>query len=206
MAGLHNSGGSKTQNRTVGLGREFHANLLFWKWAIDHELLHEGEARSAPCYTAIKRPENRHYLSDASFEAVGGFCAKRKVVLRYDLPKELMAELKGKADRRETCTITINLLEALGMVMIAWVMLELVGHRVDAKKDPILMRGDNTAALSWIARCGEARDKRVCMLTHESVRGSRNQGGLEPYCKTHSRRTKCSSWWYVTLDSCDPGG
>ena len=55
---LHNSGGSKIQNHTVGLGTEFHADLLFWKWAIDHELLHEGEAPSAPCYTAIQRPAN----------------------------------------------------------------------------------------------------------------------------------------------------
>ena len=164
LTGLHDSGGSKNQNRKVDLGREFHADLLFWKWAIDHELLQEGEALSAPCYTAIKRPAKRHYLSDASFEAVGGFCVERMVFWRYDLPKELTAELKRKAARRETCTITINLLELLGMVVTAWVMLELVGDRADAKGDPILMRGDNRAAVSWISRCGGARDKRACLL------------------------------------------
>ena len=30
-------------------------------------------------------------------------------------------------------------------------MLERIGDRADAKRDPILMRGDNTAAVSWIA-------------------------------------------------------
>ena len=38
----------------IELGREFHADFLFWMWAIDHELLPEGEALSVPCYTAIK--------------------------------------------------------------------------------------------------------------------------------------------------------
>ena len=94
LTGLHDSRGSKNQNHTVELGREFHADLLFWKWAIDHELLLEGEALSVPCYTAIKRPPKRQYLSDASFEAVGGFCVERGVFWRYDLPKELTAELK----------------------------------------------------------------------------------------------------------------
>ena len=52
----------------------------------------------------------------------------------------------------------------LGMVVTPWVMLELVGDRADAKADPILMRGDNTVAVSWISRCGGARDKRACLL------------------------------------------
>ena len=114
LTGLHDSRGSKNQNHTVELGREFHADLPFWKWAIDHELLLEGEALRAPCYTVIKRPAKRHYLSGASFDAVGGFCVEKKVFWRYDLPKELTAELKRKADCRETCTITINLLRRVG--------------------------------------------------------------------------------------------
>ena len=56
LTGLHDSPGSKNQNRALELGREFHTDLLFWEWAVDHELLLEGEALSAPCYTAIKRP------------------------------------------------------------------------------------------------------------------------------------------------------
>ena len=96
----------------VELGREFHANLLFWKWAIDHELLLEGEALSAPCYTAIKRPAKKHYLSDAIVDAVGGFCVERKLFWKYDLPKERTAELKRNAHCQQTCTITTNLLRA----------------------------------------------------------------------------------------------
>ena len=75
------------------------------------------------------------------------------------MPKEMTADLKGKADRRETCsTITINPLELLGMVVTTWVMLELVGDKADAKGNPILFRGDNMAAVPCISRCGRARD------------------------------------------------
>ena len=99
---------------------QFHANLLFWKCAIDNELLLEGEAHSAPCQTAKKRPAKRHYLSDASFEAVGGFCFDQEVFWRYDLPRELTTELK-KIRRHwgDMFTVTINLLELLGMVVTA---------------------------------------------------------------------------------------
>ena len=50
------------------------------------------------------------------------------------------------------------------MVVTAWFMLELVGDRVNAKSDLTMMRSDNTAAVSWISRCGGARDKRACLL------------------------------------------
>ena len=85
----------------MSLGREFPADFLFWEWAIDHELLQVGETLNA------------------SFEAVGGYCVERRVYWRYDVPEELTAELKPKAELRETCTVTINLLQLLGMVATA---------------------------------------------------------------------------------------
>ena len=68
------------------------------------------------------------------------------------------------AERRETCTITINLLELLGMVVTAWVMLELVGDTPTSDGDPVSMRGDNMAAVSWVNRCGGGTDKRASLL------------------------------------------
>lgn len=120
----------------MSLGAQFHADLLFCKWAINCKLLQAGEAVSAPCYTALQRPTIRHYLFDASFHAVGGYCVERKVFWRYDLPREPTTELKEKAERRETCTVTINLLELLGMVVTGWVMLELVGGSPKSVGDP----------------------------------------------------------------------
>ena len=90
--------------------------------------------------------------------------SKKKIFWRYDLPTELTAELERKADLQETCTITINLLELLGMVVTAWVKLELVGDKPDAAGGPVLMRGDNIAAVSRVSRDGGATDKRACQL------------------------------------------
>ena len=149
LTGLHDERDARNQN-VVRLGSEFHADLLFWKWAIKHKLLQAGEVVSARCYPALKRPAKRHYLSDASFEAVGGYCFEKKVYWRYGLPPELTSELKRKADRRETCTITINLLVLLGMVVTAWVMLELAGDRPASVGDPSAMRGDTVAAVTWV--------------------------------------------------------
>ena len=78
---------------------------------------------------------------------------------------ELTAELKRKAGLQEIYTITINLLELLGMVVTSWVMLELVGDGPGAADDSFLMRGDNMAAVSWVSRSGGATDKRTCLLT-----------------------------------------
>ena len=117
-----------------------------------------------PCYSALKRPAKRHYLSDVKFEAVGEYSVLRRVYWRYDLPEGLTAELKRKAERRDTCTVTINLIELPGMVVTAWVMLELVGNRPASEGDPALMRGDNVAAVSWVSQCGGAMDKRAGLL------------------------------------------
>ena len=117
LTGLHNERHPRNQN-VVPLGSEFYADLSFWKWAISQKLLQSGGAGFAPCYTAV-RPPARHYLSDASFEAMGGYCIEHRLYWRYDLPPELTQELTEKVERRETCTITINLLELLGIVVTA---------------------------------------------------------------------------------------
>ena len=39
LTDLHTRTGKNRQSRSVELGREFHDDLNFWRWAIDHELL-----------------------------------------------------------------------------------------------------------------------------------------------------------------------
>lgn len=163
LAGLHDPH-SKNKSHLVILGREFHDDLEFWRWAIEQGLLTAGESLSAPCFADVRREAKRVYLSDASFDAIGGFCEKLKVYWRYDLPLDFSAELKRKAACRETSSVTINLLELVGMVVTAWVMHDLVGDRPESKGDAILMRGDNVAAVTWSNRCGGARDKRACLM------------------------------------------
>ena len=85
LSGFHDASAKLTQTRTVEIGGEFHADLLFKMWVIDHALLLEGEALSAPCYTAIKRPAKKHSLSDARFEAAGRFCVEKENILEIRL-------------------------------------------------------------------------------------------------------------------------
>lgn len=77
---------------------------------------------------------------------------------------DLTIALKRKAELRETCTVTISLLELLGMVATAWVMLELAGDKPASEVDPVLMRGDNVAVVPWASPCGGARGKRAGLL------------------------------------------
>ena len=79
LTGLHDKRHPRNQN-VVCLGSDFHADLRFWKWAINHKQLQVGEAVSAPCCTALKCPAKRHYLSDVSFEAVGGYLVEKKTL------------------------------------------------------------------------------------------------------------------------------
>ena len=163
LTGLHRKH-TRNCSHVVELGREFHDDLDYFRGAIEHELLTAGESLNAPCYGVVKRQPKRLYLSDASFDAIGGFCPEKRVFWRYDLPLDFATELKQKAARRETCSVTINLLELVGMVMTAWVMHSLVGDRPKNNNDPVLMRGDNMAAVTWSNRCGGARDKRACLM------------------------------------------
>ena len=56
LTGLHDPQDQSRQNGIVTLGEEFHADLHFWRWAIEHGLLQVGEALNAPCYFTVKRP------------------------------------------------------------------------------------------------------------------------------------------------------
>ena len=117
----------------------------FWRWVIDHELLTAGESLSAPCFAAIKRPAIN--ILPVRYKLQRDILSKNQNLLD-GLPFALSTELKCKAARRETCSVPIDLLEQVGMVLTAWVMHELVGDRSESIGEPILMRGDNLAAVT----------------------------------------------------------
>ena len=123
-----------------------------------------GESLSAPFYAHSKRRPVRRYLSYASFSAIGGYCPALKIFWRYTLDARLTAELKRKAETKETSAITINLLELTGMFMTAWVVHIIVEDRPQTAGDAVLLRGDNVSAVSWVNECGGAKDRRAGIL------------------------------------------
>ena len=75
------------------------------------------------------------------------------------------------------------------MVMSAWVMLALVGDMTDAAGDPILMRGDDMPAVSWVSRSGGV-PRLKGLPTHDNAGAPSTSRRMEPHFKTYSRRAE----------------
>ena len=73
---------------------------------------------------------------------------------RYSLAEALTLELKKQSVRKQAGSITINLLELIGMMMSAFVMQITGNDRPEYAGDTVLLRGDNVSAVSWLNRCG----------------------------------------------------
>ena len=109
------------------------------------------------------RAPARRYYSDASFTAIWDFCPELKVYWRYSLAEALTLELKKQSVRKQAGSITIHLLELIGMMMSAFVMQIAENDRPEYAGDTVLLRGDNVSAVSLLNRCGGARDKRAAL-------------------------------------------
>ena len=164
MTDLHKIAKSKKRTRRlVKLGWEFHNDIAFWKWAIDQKLVSAGESLGAPFYAHVEQTPSRRYYSNASFTPVGGFCPELQVYWRYELNPHLTELLRNQIVTKGVDAITINLLELCGMVMTACVTQVILQDRPKTPGDPVLLRGDNVAAVSWINRCGGSRNRRAAL-------------------------------------------
>ena len=50
------------------------------------------------------------------------------------------------------------------MMMSAFVVQMIENDRPEYARDTALLRGDNVSAVSWLNRCGEARDRRAALV------------------------------------------
>ena len=82
---------------------------------------------------------------------------------RYDVDTNLSHLLKKQTVTCGQEAITINLLELCGMVMTAFVALVILQNRPEPEGDPVLLRGDNAVAVSWVNRWGRSRDERASL-------------------------------------------
>ena len=148
----------------MDLGWEFHNDIAFWKWAIDQQLVRKRESLCAPIYDHIMRAPARRYYSDASFTDIVAFCPELIVYWRYSFAEALTLELKKESVTKQAGSITIHLLELIGMMMSAFGMQITENDRLEYAGDTVLLRGDNVSAVSWLNRCGRARDKRAALV------------------------------------------
>ena len=56
--------------------------------------------------------------------------------------------------------ISINVLELLGIVVSAWVLVSPCAERPSATGDCVLLRGDNEAVSAWVRRCRGGNEPR----------------------------------------------
>ena len=69
--------------------------------------------------------------------------------------------LKSQTVTKGEDAVTINLLELGGMFMTAYVTQAILHDRPVMQGGPVLLRGDNMAAVSWINRCGGSHNRRA---------------------------------------------
>lgn len=106
----------------VELSGEFHADLEWWKWAVHQRCMLEGVSLYASFYEHVEWPVVRHWLSDATTKAIGGFCLELRVWWRYDLSVDEMRRSSASTTCAAHNKLSINLLELLAMVVTAYVM------------------------------------------------------------------------------------
>ena len=147
--------------RVVYLTEEFMADVEWWRWCLTEGLAGRGEELAAPFFRFVKQPHKRTWFSDASFEAVGGLCLETGVYWRYNLTGEERARTVRSRRREHVNRLSINVLELLGMVMTAFVMIVIRKDRPGRVGEPVLMRGDSSSAVQWVKNCkggkGEVR-------------------------------------------------
>ena len=76
------------------------------------------------------------------------------------LEPRAVATFEERKETKGEDAITINQLELGGTVMTAYVTKVILHDRPDTQGDPVLLRGDNVAAVSWINQCGGSHNRR----------------------------------------------
>ena len=148
-------------NRRVGLGPLFHDDLEFWRWFVARGLASRGGSLCSPMYNIVHRPPTMAVFSDASKTAFGGYCAQTGVYYRRSLTPEEQSRFVGSSKMVSGVNdISINVLELLGMVVGAQVLITQQQLVPQEMGDCIQLRGDNEPSVAWIQRCRGGKEPR----------------------------------------------
>ena len=131
------------ERRVLRLTRELMENVEWWRWCLKGSMAGEGDRLATPFFRFVKQTHKRTWFSDASFEAVGGLCLEMRVCWRHNLSegevKRTIRSRKG-GDRFRVS----NILELLGMVMTAYVVIVIKRDRPAKEGESVLTIGDSS--------------------------------------------------------------
>ena len=147
-----------SRRTTLMLTPEFHSDVTFWRLLVGGALQNRMGALHAPLYSFFLQPPVRTLWSDASGDAMGGYCLESGAWWRMDFDEGVRRRLRQRVCGRDD--LSINVLELLGMVVTAWAFVVHAGAKPEYDRQSILMRGDNQSAIHWINQCRAGREPR----------------------------------------------
>ena len=151
--------GRDQPRRIVRLSREFHDDIAFWNLILDMATGPDGITRlESPLFCRFLQPPSRILVSDASGDAMGGYCLESGKWWRLDFSEDVRTRLRTKVQARDD--LSVNVFELLGMVVTAWALTVHAEVRPEYPGQSVLMRGDNMSAVHWVNRCRGAKEPR----------------------------------------------
>ena len=100
----------------------------------------EGERFAAPFFRFVKQTHKPTWVSNASFEAVGGMRLETEVYWRYSQSEEEKKRTIKSRKGRDGNRLTINVFELMGIMMTAYAMIVIRRDRPTKEGESVLMR------------------------------------------------------------------
>ena len=167
-ATFHVARKSAQSSPRICLGPEFHADVSFWRLLVAGGLGSPTGRFYTPLYRSYTQPPAFFLWSDASGNAMEGFCVRPEpglgVWMRFDFDDDVHERLR--ATIRDWNDLSVNVVELLSMAVAALVFVTQSNLRPSYARDTILMRGENTSALKWVSKCKCGREPRSGALMH----------------------------------------
>jgi hypothetical protein len=148
------------RRKVVKFSDDVVADLALWVWLASAQA---GRPRiETPIAALVARKPEQEWWSDASYTAIGGCCHNFGIWWRYDYTAEQSSRLiRSKRTVPGDGSISINLLEMLAMMIMAFVIIIQLMLPPPVPGAAVLLRGDNKSAVGWISKGGSARDPRA---------------------------------------------
>jgi hypothetical protein len=123
------------------------------------------------CYIGLLIPRNatHAFLSDASYEGLGGWSPQFEVqwrltkadLIELGFDMKVVNAITGEPDQEQLC-LHINPLEFIATIINLWLLLQLVMTLPERSTGYIVdLLSDNTSALSWMKITATTRDSRL---------------------------------------------